>query len=182
MILSGAINPELAAGAYWLKYTAAEMLNILQKYGKLGSYLTAAYSGITTRESMVKIILGKWLFYFRGGFFPNTPDGRRAASSVIAADISKQYGAISGAEVYQVIQNINAALIKDLKAPTDRQGTESEAERKARRKSELNQEIQNRKDEVIAAVNPLNLLKKSPILMAGIFALVAGIAFLKFKK
>jgi hypothetical protein len=182
MLLGNAAPPSILEGKYWLQYTPAQIISIIGKYNPVGSALTSKYTGVIMPEAAAKVAIGKWIFYLQKKAFQNSPDGRRAASGVIARDMAAQgAGKFSQADIFNAIQNANAYLLRDMKANTAQQGPESESARRARSAAEYAEEKQNRILEAAAALNPKNFLPSNGLKWLGLGAVGAVGAFVIWK-
>ena len=175
MVLQG--STAAVTGGYWFQYTPAQMLGVVRKYGGAPS--------IPARSA--EAALGKWVFYFKGGNYQNNPDGRRAAARVIARDLQAQgFGTFTQDQIWQILQYVNAFLLKDEKLPGADRGPQSflqarlEAERKHLR------ELAARAAEAAKAtkegIDPRNIFSPGNIWGGvGVVALVGVAGFLAYK-
>lgn len=166
------------AASYWTNYEPNEIVQIIEKYR--GDFWWAPAIPIL-RESDVTNMIGKWVYYFQRGNFPNTEPGRQAASAVIAKDIAAETGILYPSDkVYTVLQNANAYLLKELKVAPEARGPESPAVRIEKKIKASGAEVLNRAHDAVHAItDPITGLFKSPWSW-GAAALVAG-AFVAVK-
>jgi hypothetical protein len=175
-----------APTAYWYKYTPAQILSVVGKYGPAGSLLTEKYTGVILPDNAAKIAIGKWIFSLQKGAFQNTPDGRRAASGIIRRDMAAGgAGNYTQADIFNALQVANAYLLRDLKAPAEKRGPESLPKKLLRREIEGLTELTARAAEAGAAVkeglNPKNILPGSGLKWLGLGALGALVGVVVWK-